>query len=114
MELTRGEVWLADLPEPTGSEPGYRRPVLVVQSDTFNRSRLQTFIAVVLTANVRLVDAPGNVLIPARTSGLPRDSVANVSQLITTDRGVLAERVGRLPKTLINQVDDGLRLVLSL
>jgi mRNA interferase MazF len=114
VELVRGEVWWADLPEPAGSEPGYRRPVLIVQSDTFNRSRLQTVIAVVLTANVRLVDAPGNVLIPARASGLPRDSVANIGQLITLDRGVLTERVGRLSKTLVGQVDGGLRLVLNL
>ena len=114
MELLRGDVWWADLPEPAGSEPGYRRPVLIVQSDTFNRSRLQTCIAVVLTANVKLVDAPGNVLLPARASGLPRDSVANVSQLITVDRGILTERVGRLSKALVSQVDDGLRLVLSL
>ena len=114
MELLRGDVWWADLPEPTGSEPGYRRPLLIVQSDTFNRSRLQTCVAVVLTANIRLVDAPGNVLIPARASGLPRDSVANVTQVITIDRGVLTERLGRLPKGLVNQVDDGLRLVLNL
>jgi mRNA interferase MazF len=114
VELARGDLWWADLPEPAGSEPGYRRPVLIVQSDTFNRSRLQTFIAVVLTANVRLVDAPGNVLIPARASGLPRDSVANVSQVITMDRRVLTERIGRLPKALVSQVDDGLRLVLNL
>ena len=114
MELARGDVWWAELPEPVGSEPGYRRPILIVQSDTFNRSRLQTCIAVVLTANVRLVDAPGNVLIPAKASGLPKDSVANVSQIITMDRQVLTERMARLPKPLLRQVDDGLRLVLSL
>lgn len=114
MELARGDIWWADLPEPPGSEPGYRRPLLVVQNDAFNRSRLRTVIVVVLTVNVRLVDAPGNVLIPARASGLPRDSVANVSQVITVDRGALTERAGRLPRRLLDQVADGLRLSLAL
>ena len=114
MELNRGEVWWADLPDPVGSAPGYRRPVLVVQSDAFNRSRLATVIVVVLTANLRLVDAPGNILIPARASGLPRDSVANVSQVLTLTREVLTERVARLSGNLMRQVDDGLRTVLAL
>lgn len=114
MELARGDIWWADLPEPHGSEPGYRRPLLIVQNDAFNRSRLRTTIAVVLTSNARLVDAPGNVLVPARASGLPRDSVANVSQLITVDRNALRERVGRLPGGLLDQVADGLRLTLAL
>lgn len=114
MELARGDIWWADLPEPRGSEPGYRRPLLLVQSDAFNRSRLRTTIAVVLTSNVRLVDAPGNVLVPARASGLPRDSVANVSQIITVDRSALTERVGRLPSSMVEQVADGLGLTLAL
>ncbi len=114
MELARGDIWWADLPEPRGSEPGYRRPLLLVQSDAFNRSRLRTTIGVVLTSNVRLVDAPGNVLVPARASGLPRDSVANVSQIITVDRSALTERVGRLPSDVVEQVADGLRLTLAL
>jgi mRNA interferase MazF len=114
MELARGDVWWADLPVPQGSEPGYRRPLLIVQNDAFNRSRLPTVIAVVLTGNVRLVDAPGNVLIPAKASGLPRDSVANVSQVVTVDRNALTERVGRLPGSVIEQVADGLRLALAL
>jgi len=83
--VERGQVWTADLGEPEGSEPGYNRPVLIVQSDAFNRSRLQTVIAVVLSTNLRLLDAPGNVLIPAKASGLRKDSVVNVSQLITVD-----------------------------
>ena len=99
MELARGDVWWADLPDPQGSAPGYRRPLLIVQNDLFNRSRLRTVLAVVLTGNLRLVDAPGNVLVPAKASGLPRDSVANVSQVITIDRNALTERVGRLPGT---------------
>ena len=114
MELARGDVWWAELRDPQGSEPGYRRPVLIVQNDAFNRSRLRTVIAVALTGNVRLVDAPGNVLIPARVAGLSRDSVANVSQVITVDRSALTERVGRLPRSLIEQVEDGLRLALAL
>jgi mRNA interferase MazF len=114
VELARGDVWWADLPDPQGSEPGYRRPLLIVQNDLFNRSRLRTVLAVVLTGNIRLVDAPGNVLVPAKVSGLPRDSVANVSQVITIDRNALTERVGRLPGTLIDQVANGLRLALAL
>jgi len=114
LELARGEIWWADLREPRGSEPGYRRPLLIVQNDAFNRSRLRTTVAVVLTSNVRLVEAPGNVLVPAKAAGLPRDSVANVSQVITVDRTALTERVGRLPAGLLNQVADGLRLTLAL
>jgi mRNA interferase MazF len=114
MLVARGEVWWADLPDPIGAAPGYRRPVVVVQSDAFNRSRLATVTIVVLTSNLRLVEAPGNVLLPARAAGLPRDSIANVSQILTVDRGVLTERLKRLPPTLMDQVDDGLRLALAL
>ena len=114
MVIERGEVWWASLPEPSGSEPGYRRPVLIVQADAFNRSRLQTVIAVVLTSNLRLVEAPGNVLVPAQLSGLPRDSVANASQVVTVDREFLTERAGRLRGRTMAAVDDGLRLALDL
>jgi mRNA interferase MazF len=114
MVIERGEVWWADLGEPLGAEPGYRRPVIVIQADAFNRSRIETAIAVVLTSNLRLVEAPGNVLIQARESGLPKDSVANVSQLATLDRAVLTKRVGRLSKPVMARLDDGLRLVLAL
>ncbi len=114
MELARGEIWWADLPEPQGSEPGYRHPLLIVQNDAFNRSRLRTTIAVVLSTNVRLLDAPGNVLVPAKASGLPRDSIANVSQILTVDRAALTERVGRVSVSLIEQVAYGLRLALAL
>ena len=112
--MERGEIWWAELPAPTTSEPGFRRPVAIVQSNAFNRSRIRTVIAVVLTSNLRLAEAPGNVLIPASDSGLPKDSVANVSQVITVDRTFLTERCGRLPAHSIKSVDDGLRLVLSL
>jgi mRNA interferase MazF len=114
MVVERGQVCWADLGEPAGSEPGFRRPVLVVQSDAFNRSRLRTVLAVVLTSNVRLIDAPGNVLIPAKAAGLPKDSVANVSQIITVDRDFLSEPAGRVRGQLLKDVDHGLRLVLGL
>ena len=114
MIVERGQVWTADLGEPDGSEPGYNRPVLIVQSDAFNRSRLHTVIAVVLSTNLRLVDAPGNVLIPAKASGLRKDSVANVSQVITVDREFLIELAGRVRGQVLKDVENGLRLVLSL
>ena len=114
MVIERGQVWWADLGEPAGSEPGFRRPVLIVQSDAFNRSRLRTVLAVVLTSNLRLVEAPGNVLIPAKAAGLPKDSVANVSQLITVDRDFLAQSAGRIRGQVLKDVDNGLRLVLAL
>lgn len=114
MVVERGQIWWADLAEPEGSEPGFRRPVVIVQSDAFNRSRIRTVIGVVLTANLRLVDAPGNVLVPAKASGLPRDSVANVSHIVTLDKEFLAEQAGRIKGPLLSDVDSGLRLVLGL
>jgi mRNA interferase MazF len=114
VEVRRGEIWWADLDEPRGSEPGYRRPVLIVQDDGFNRSRISTVLAIVVTSNLRLVDAPGNVLIPAKAAGLPKDSVANISQIVTLDREFLDERVGRLPARYMAAVDAGLKLVLAL
>jgi len=112
--VKRGEIWWADLDEPQGAEPGYRRPVLIVQSDAFNRSRIQTVVAVALTTNLRLADAPGNVLVGAAEAGLPRDSVVNVSQVITLNRRHLTERAGTLGRQTLAQVEDGLRLVLDL
>jgi len=112
--MERGEVWWADLPEPRRSEPGYRRPVLIVQAESFNRSSIQTVIVAVITGNLELADAPGNVLLSARTSGLPRDSVVNVSQLMTLDRSFLTERAGTLPNRVQGSIDAGLRLVLEL
>lgn len=114
MEVRRGEVWWADLDEPRGSEPGYRRPVLIVQDDAFNRSRIGTVVAVVLTSSLRLVDAPGNVLVPGKAAGLPKDSVANVSQIVTLDRDFLDTQIGRVPPRLMAAVDAGLKLVLGL
>jgi mRNA interferase MazF len=113
-EIQRGEIWWANLPEPRRSEPGYRRPVLVVQADPFNRSRIQTSIVAAITTNLQLAEAPGNVLLPAQASGLSRDSVVNVSQLLTLDRSFLTEPVGMLPPRLQRSVDEGLRTVLQL
>ena len=112
--MERGAVWWAQLPEPVASEPGFRRPVIIIQSNAFNRSRIRTVVVVVLTSNLRLAEAPGNVLISATDSGLPKDSVANVSQIITLDRTFLAEKCGRMPSRVMRAVDDGIRLVLSL
>jgi len=112
--MERGTVWWAQLPEPIASEPGFRRPVIIIQSNAFNRSRIRTIVAVVLTSNLRLAEAPGNVLIPATDSGLPKDSVANVSQIITLDRTFFTEKCGRTPSRIMKALDDGIRLVLSL
>ena len=112
--MRRGEIWWANLPAPAGSEPGYRRPVLVVQSDDFNKSQIATVLAVAITSNQRLAAAPGNVPLPRRGTGLTRRSVVNVSQVVTLDRRFLTERSGRASSAIMNQVDDGLRLVLQL
>ncbi len=114
VRVLRGEIWWASLPEPRGSESGSRRPVLVVQANAFNRSRIHTVIVVVLTSNLRLGRAPGNLLLSADSTGLPRDSVANVSQVFTVDRRFLTERVGRISSHWMQQVDRGLVRVLGL
>lgn len=114
MVVRRGDIFWASLPEPRRSEPGYRRPVLIVQADSFNRSRIRTVIVVPLTGNIGLADAPGNVLLKRDDSGLPKDSVANVSQVLTIDRSFLLNHVRRLPTRLLRQVESGLRLALSL
>ena len=114
MVVQRREVWWADLEEPRGSEPGFRRPLLIVQADAFNSSKLRTVVGVVLTSNARLLDAPGNVLLPAKATGLPRDSVANITQIVTLDEDYLSERVARIAPSLMAHVDAGLRLVLDL
>ena len=111
--MKRGEIWWANLPAPGGSSPGYRRPVVVVQSDAFNRSTIRTVIAAVITSNMRLARAPGNVTLTRRQSGLAKKSVVNVSQLITLDRVYLSKRIGKLPPRKLTDLDDGLRLVLS-
>jgi mRNA interferase MazF len=114
MVVERGQIWWADLGEPDGSGPGFHRPILIVQDDAFNRSRLRTVIGVALTTNIRLLDAPGNVLLPANATGLPKDSVANVSQIITVDRESLLQPAGRLRGQALRDVERGLRCVLGL
>ena len=113
MVIAQGEVWWADLGEPVGSEPAYRRPVVVVQCDAFNRSRIATIVCVPLTSNVRWARAPGNVLLAAAATGLPKDSVANVSQIVALDRGALDERVDRLADRDLALVLSGIDVVLG-
>jgi mRNA interferase MazF len=112
--MYRGEIWWANLPDPVGSEPGYRRPVLVIQDDTFTQSQISTVIVVIITSNIRLAEAPGNVLLPSGVSGLSRDSVVNVSQIFTIDKTFLTERISSLPDYLREEIDEGLRTVLYL
>ena len=112
--MQRGEIWWATLQAPTGSEPGYRRPVLIIQSDDFNKSRINTVVVAMLTANLRLKAAPGNVLLSKRSTKLPKDSVANVSQVVTLDKSFLTKHISRLSPVKMKHVDDGLRLVLNL
>lgn len=111
--VTQGDVYWAELPAPSGSGPGFRRPVLVVQGDAFNRSRIATVVCVPLTSNLRLAEAPGNVLLSARDTGLPKDSVANVSQVVTVDHSLLRERVGRLSAAQLGLVLGGIDVVLG-
>jgi mRNA interferase MazF len=111
--ISQGEIWWADLAEPRGSAPGFRRPVVVVQGDSFNRSRIATVVCVVLTGNLRLADAPGNVALAARATGLDRDSVANVSQIVTLDKAALIERTGKLPNQKLELILDGIDLLLA-
>ena len=112
--MRRGQIWWTSLGEPHGSGPGFRRPVLVVQSNVFNESAIPTSICAAITSNTRLADAPGNVRVTRRVSGLPRDSVVNVSQLVTLDKHMLTENVGRLSAQLMREVEAGIKLVLAL
>ncbi len=112
--MKRGEIWWADIPEPSGSEPGFRRPVLILQSDDFNRSRINTVVAAAITSNTKLSMAPGNVLLSRRSVNLGRESVVNVSQIVTLDKIFLSERVGRLQSAKLREVEEGVRLVLAL
>jgi mRNA interferase MazF len=112
--LRHGEIWWADFGKPVGSEPSYRRPVLVVQADPFNQSKIATVVVVALTKNLHLAAAPGNLLCDARLTGLRVRCVANVSQLLVVNRSRLIERVGAVPGALMKRVEDGMRLVLGL
>jgi mRNA interferase MazF len=111
--MERGEIWWATLPAARSSEPGFRRPVLIIQSDAFNRSRIQTVVVAVVTSNTRLARAPGNVALDRKHSGLPKPSVVNVSQIVTVDKSFLTERVGKLQPGLMSVVDSGVKLILS-
>jgi len=113
MVITQGDVWWADLPAPVGSGPGLRRPVVVVQGDALNRSRLATVVCVPLTSNLRWAEAPGNVLLSSRVTGLPKDSVANASQVIALDRACLTERAGKLPHAKLELLLAGIDVVLG-
>lgn len=112
--MKRGQIWWAELPEPSASEPGYKRPVIIVQADEFNISRISTVVVVAITSNLRVADAPGNLRLPKSKTGLAKDSVANVSQILTLDKSFLTEQIGQLDKVTAQQLDEGLQLVLSL
>ena len=113
VEVAQGDVWWAELPEPAGSGPGFRRPVVVIQGNSLNRSRIATVLCVPLTSNLVWADAPGNVVLPAKASGLAKDSVANASQIIAIDRAFLTERVGRLAPKQLAQILQGVDVVLG-
>ncbi len=114
MVIKRGEIWWAKLPEPVRSEPGYKRPLVIIQSNDFNNSNINTVIAAVITTNLRLAAAPGNISLPVKKSKLPKKSVINVSQLITINKSFLVERVYALSSEVMEQIDNGIRLVLKL
>jgi mRNA interferase MazF len=113
MVIAQGEIWWAELPKPRGSAPGYRRPVVVVQADTINRSRIGTVICVPVTSNLKWAAAPGNVELSAEATRLPKDSVANVSQVITLDKSILTERVSKLPRAKVELVLSGIDVMLG-
>ncbi|MBI4218632.1 MAG: type II toxin-antitoxin system PemK/MazF family toxin [Chloroflexi bacterium] len=112
--MRRGDLWWAHLPSPSGSEPGYRRPVVIIQSDVFNESGIRTVVVLSVTSNLRLAEAPGNVLLKKQLSGLSRDSVINVSQIATIDKSRITDYVATLPDGVLERAERGLRLVLAL
>ena len=113
MVISQGDVWWADLPDPTGSGPGFRRPVVVVQGDSLNHSRIATVVCIPLTSNIKWANAPGNVSLSPRLTGLPKDSVANVSQILTLDKTLLTDRTGKLPRPQLGLVLSGIDVVLG-
>lgn len=113
MVISQGEIWWADLPAPTGSGPGFRRPVVVVQADVLNQSRIGTVVCLPLTSNLKWALAPGNLSLGSRVTGLPRDSVANVSQMLSLDKNLLTERVSRLPRPKLELLLSGIDLLLG-
>lgn len=112
--MERGDIWWANLPQPLGSNPGYRRPVLIIQSNAYNQSRISIVVVAVITSNLKLAEAPGNIFLSKRSSGLPKDSVVNVSHILTLDKTFLSEYINSLSKRKMEQIDKGLRLALEL
>ena len=112
--VNRGELWWADLGEPIKSEPGYRRPILIIQADAFNKSNIRTVVCAVITSNLKLAEAPGNFLLKSQSTGLSKDSVVNVSQIITVDKSFLTEKIGDLSNKQLQNLEEGLKLILSL
>lgn len=111
--VNRGEIWWVDLPEPNASEPGYARPVLVLQANPFNHSRIPTVIVLALSSNMRLTEAPGNVVLTTKQTGLPKASVANVSQILTLDKRFLRDKTAEISAKTMKLIDDGIRLALD-
>lgn len=111
--ISQGDVLWADLPDPTGSGPGFRRPVVVVQGDALNRSRLGTAVCVPLTSNLRWAEAPGNVLLPAKSTGLPKDSVALTPSIVALDRRLLDEQAGQVSARQLGAILRGLDIILG-
>ena len=111
--ISQGDIWWADLPPAVGSEPAYRRPVVVIQSDSFNQSSLATVVCVGITSNLKWAGSPGNVVLPARSTGLRRESVANVTQIVTADKADLTERAGKLSRAKLELVLSGVDTVLG-
>jgi mRNA interferase MazF len=113
MVVAQAELWWAELDDPVGSGPGLRRPVVVVQCDALNRSRIGTVVCVPLTSNLKWAKAPGNVLLTARATGLPKDSVANVSLIVALDKSQMAERIGRISRRQVELILAGIDIVLG-
>ena len=112
--MIRGEIWWADLSDPIKSEPGYKRPVVIIQADTFNLSKINTIIVAVITSNIKLVEAPGNILLTSKSTGLSKDSVLNISQIITIDKSILIEKIGDLSNKQLSKLNDSLKIVFDI
>ena len=112
--MKKGEVWWASLGEPRGSEPGFKRPVIIVSANEFNKSTIKTVIVAVITSNLRLAEAPGNFSVSKKDSGLAKESVVNISQLLTLDKSFLVEKSKKIPELKLIRLNEGLKLVLSI
>jgi len=112
--LERGNIYWADIVTPRGSEPGYRRPIVIISANGFNTSRIGTVLAVAITSNTKLSNAPGNIFLSSEDSGLPKDSIINISQILTLDKSYIGEQITNLPRVVINDLENSLRLVLDL